>query len=199
MTANSGNRGIIIWPIAQKLFQSVMYQQRPRWTGGRPIPVGSMCHSGTRPVLPWDDSDRPPSINYGRVDAPPSAFRTLPLNFALCELGINPIDPSNIRIQSYSNRVVITQPSVVHSLKPMPATFFSLSGVTRDNTGVPLGGCVVELYPTATDHGQEKTISNADGLYYFKSGVRGLNYYVVAYKAGGTDVFGTTKNTLVVT
>lgn len=47
MLATSSQRGgPIIWPLRAKLFHPVFLQQRPRWTGWRPIPV---------PVasLPW--------------------------------------------------------------------------------------------------------------------------------------------------
>lgn len=189
MLANSAGRGQIIWPIAVKLFRSVMLQQRPRFTGWRVIPE--------RPVLPWDDSDRPPQINFGRVDLPMIAAYTTPDNFALVALQIRPILPSNNRLPSYSNPSVSKQPAVVHHLMPPPATFFTITGRTLDSGGAALATCAVDLFETLTDIRTGSTTSNGDGYFYFKA-ERGKTYYMVAYKAGGTDVAGTTVNTLVV-
>jgi hypothetical protein len=74
-----------------------------------------------------------------------------------------------------------------------------ISGVTRDNSGAVLGGCVVELYETATDIALFKTTSDATtGAFTFTCArFSPATHYLVAYKAGGTDVAGTSVNTLV--
>lgn len=201
MTADSGNRGQIIWPIAQKLFRSVMLQRRPRWTGGRRIPVGDARNTGTRPTLPWDDSDRPPSINYGKVDGPPTASATLPINFALCALGINTIRPSSIRKPSFSNESVSKQPAVVHSMKPMPAAVFTISGISKDNAGSVIANCTMSLFRVDYDSGNNliykfisQVISDASGNYSFEVN-RTSTYRVTGDNSGGT-VFGITNNNL---
>lgn len=203
MVANSGNRGQVIWPIAQKLFKSVMCQQRPRWTGGRRIGVGSDRFAGTRPPLPWDDTDRPPVINYGRVDKPPIASMTLPKNFSLCALRVVPVSLSDIRVQQINSPLVNKQPSVVHSLKPMPATTFYISGVSKDNTGAVLGNCIMSLFRVEKDPTNpnydiytfiSRCISDASGNYYFNVGLS------MSYQITGTDgaetVWGITLNNL---
>jgi hypothetical protein len=200
MLADSQGRGNIIWPIAQKLFQSVMLQQRPKWTGGLRISVGSMRHAGTRPTLPWDDGDRPPVIAFSRYDTPPRAFHTTSRNFALCALNTRRENLSEIEDphKAVQYGLLNYQPAVVHALKPLPATFFTISGVTRDSANTPLASCAVDLFETNTDIRIGSTTSNLDGNFYFK-GERGKTYYIVAYKAGGTDVAGTTVNTLTAT
>lgn len=73
-------------------------------------------------------------------------------------------------------------------------------GITKDSTGVILGGCVVDLYETAFDVKIASTISDpATGAYEFSGLTSGLNFYVVAYKAGSPDVAGTTVNSLAAT
>lgn len=72
----------------------------------------------------------------------------------------------------------------------------SIAGVTRAATGVPLGGCTVKLYRTATDELVETGVSDGSGVYSFATVGPGQNYYVVAYLPGSPDVAGTTVNTL---
>ncbi len=196
MLANSRGRGMIIFPIAQKIFHSVLLQQRPRWTRGLTIPVGSTRHHGTRPSLPWDDSDRPPSINFGRNDKNPDTSKVLDANFGLCALGVQPINPSVIKKPHFG--LLGTQPSVVHPQKPMPAKYWVVSGVTKDSTGAVLGSCVVQLFRTIDDGIMDEITSNAStGAFEFRSASNPSNtHYVVAYKAGAPDVAGTTVNTI---
>lgn len=198
MTANSGNRGQIIWPIAQKLFRSVMNQQRPRWTGGRRIPVGDSRNAGTRPVLPWNFSDRPPVINFGRNNTPPVAADVLPGNFALCAVVIQPVIPSKL-----TKLTKLKKPSVVHSLKPMPTAVFKLTGVSKDSAGAVLSSCTMSLFRVDYDSGRNivytflgQTISDASGNYSFNVNTNS-NYRVTGDKGGGTPVAGITLNTLI--
>ena len=76
---------------------------------------------------------------------------------------------------------------------------FTVSGTTRDLGGVALGGCVVSLYRTSDDAFMGEVTSNADGTFTLSASDGTLAYYLVAYKAGGTDVMGTTVNTLTLT
>jgi hypothetical protein len=84
-------------------------------------------------------------------------------------------------------------------------TRYTVSGVTRDSAGAALGDCSVEIYETVSGLLRGATVSDANGNYTFD--VTGgeavdiygnlLTFFVVAYKAGAPDVFGTTVNTLV--
>jgi hypothetical protein len=74
---------------------------------------------------------------------------------------------------------------------------FTISGVTLDSAGAVLGGVHVELFDTATDLVESRTISDATtGTYVFHV-TPSSTKYAVAYKAGTPDVAGTTVNTLV--
>lgn len=87
-------------------------------------------------------------------------------------------------------------PSVVHELLPSPTRVLTISGVTKDSSGVALGSCVVRLYRTLDDQQMESVTSDASGNFTLKSIGPAQTYYLVAYKPGGTDVAGTTLNTL---
>jgi hypothetical protein len=181
--------GPIIWPLAAKLAQPIFMQKRPIWTGGLAIP--------SLPVLPWNDSDRPPSIAFGQVEYAATAADTLPVGFAQCALGTVSVplaqflQPRRPRATAEWARI----PAVVRA-KP-PAVFFQIGGQTKDSTGAALGGCTVGLFVTATGVRIETAVSNADGYFYFKSPAQAATHYVVAYLAGSPDVAGTTLNTLV--
>ena len=71
-----------------------------------------------------------------------------------------------------------------------------ITGITKDSGGAPIGGCTVKLYRTSDDVMVLSTISDGSGNYTFAPVNRGVQYYVVAYKAGAPDVSGTTLNTL---
>ena len=71
---------------------------------------------------------------------------------------------------------------------------YSISGVTRDSGGTPLGGVVVDLFLTADDTKIAATVS--DGAGNFSFGATAGPYYLVAYKTGTPDVAGTSVNTL---
>jgi hypothetical protein len=188
-----GTTSPIIWPLLAKLNPILAAQQRPRWTGGRPV--------SKLPSLPWDDMDRPPSINYGRTDLPPTAMSTMPSNFGLCAIRLISVRPSEISKPPYAQ--AIRQPAVVHAIKPLPPKYYSITGITKDSSGNVLANCVVELHrtiiPTNTDVITivDRTTSDANGVFEFRSAATVSNYYLVAYKAGSPDVAGTTVNTLV--
>lgn len=74
---------------------------------------------------------------------------------------------------------------------------FGVLGVTRDVYGSPLGGCTVKLYRTSTDEMVYSIVSDPQGNYLVQSPYYPDQHYIVIYKAGAPDVFGTTANTLV--
>lgn len=76
---------------------------------------------------------------------------------------------------------------------------FAISGTTRDANGVPLGGCAVHLFESATDLKVAETVSDGSGLFTFTVGTNSGTFYVVAYKPDAPDRFGTTVNTLLAT
>lgn len=80
---------------------------------------------------------------------------------------------------------------------PLPVQVLRIFGVTKDSTGAALGGCTVKLYRTADDVLVDAVVSDGSGNYEFRSASLSTAYYVMAYKAGGTDVAGVTVNTLV--
>lgn len=71
---------------------------------------------------------------------------------------------------------------------------FTVSGVTRDSTGAPIGGCAVELFLSDGDTKVDAVVSNGAGAFVFAATAG--PYYLVAYKAGVPDVAGTSVNTL---
>lgn len=73
----------------------------------------------------------------------------------------------------------------------------TISGVTRDSSGVALGACTVDLFRTIDNVFIGQTISDGSGNYIFDGVQQGFTYYVVAYLAGAPDTAGTTLNTLV--
>lgn len=80
---------------------------------------------------------------------------------------------------------------------PLPATKYSISGVTKDSTGAVIAGCNVSLFRTIDNLFMEMVTSDASGNFSFFTVGLAEQYYVVAYKAGSPDVAGTTANTLV--
>jgi hypothetical protein len=83
---------------------------------------------------------------------------------------------------------------------PLPTSPQTLliSGVTRDSAGAALGGCVVDLFRTASDERVQTVTSDGSGNYAFLPVNNGNGpYYIVAYKAGSPDQAGTTVNTVV--
>lgn len=87
-----------------------------------------------------------------------------------------------------------TAPLMPASL-PLPTASFFITGTTKDSSGVALASCLLDLYRTSDDASMSRTISDGSGAYSFSVG-QGQRYYIVAYKAGGPDVAGTTVNTL---
>ena len=81
--------------------------------------------------------------------------------------------------------------------QPFLARTPAVIGITKDSSGAPLGGCTVHLFLTDADLEIDQTVSDAaTGAFALFATVSGT-LYIVAYKPGGPDVFGTTENTLV--
>jgi hypothetical protein len=73
----------------------------------------------------------------------------------------------------------------------------SITGVTMDSAGSPLGSCTIHVFLTADDTEVDQFDSAAvTGVYAYYPTVSGP-FYLVAYLAGSPDVAGTTVNTLV--
>ena len=76
---------------------------------------------------------------------------------------------------------------------------FSISGITRDASGVALGECAVDLFLSAEDTLVAQTVSDGSGNYSFVVNGNSQNYYIRAYKVGSPDMAGTSVNTLLAT
>lgn len=189
----TGSKTPLIWPLLNKLNPRTAYQQRPR--SANPMGVVRL------PTTPWDECDRPRGPVYGPIEGTPTLWE-----LALWNIGLASIGAQSIRLRNFLTnpraRPISDQskrPGVIHALEPLPARVATITGVTRDNAGVILGGCVVELYETATDISLFKTTSDAStGAFNFICArFSPATHYIVAYKAGSPDKAGTTVNTLV--
>lgn len=69
-------------------------------------------------------------------------------------------------------------------------------GVTRDAQGSPLAACTVRVFRTSDGALVHETISDANGA-FLGCAYDGNTYFLVFYKSGVPDVFGTTVNTLI--
>jgi len=167
-------------------------QQRPRWTGWRGIPEF--------PTLPWSDEDRPPQINFARLDVAPNAGYMLPSNFGLCVLNQLSVERKLLRTQTYNS--MFMRPAVVHPIKPLPVLpAQSITGVSRDSNGNPLGGCTCSLLRVVNTGSTplfvhvDTTVSDGSGNYSFRASA-GFLYRVTFDLAGSPDRAGITTKTL---
>lgn len=73
-----------------------------------------------------------------------------------------------------------------------------IAGITQDNAGAVLGGCIVDLFVVGSNVWIAQVVSDAvTGAYSFPVATNdGTAYFVRCFKAG-TPVFGTSDNTLV--
>lgn len=71
---------------------------------------------------------------------------------------------------------------------------YAITGVTRDASGTPLGSVNVTMYLTGTDAVVARTVSDGSGSFSFPATAG--PYYLVFYKLGTPDVFGSSVNTL---
>lgn len=69
-------------------------------------------------------------------------------------------------------------------------------GITRDRYGTPLAGCTVRVFRSSDGALVNETVSDANGA-FIGNVYDGSTYFLVTYKAGVPDVFGTTVNTLI--
>ena len=74
---------------------------------------------------------------------------------------------------------------------------FGVTGITRDQYGSILGGVTVKLFRTGNDEKLDQTVSDAAGLYLLNTPYYPETHYLLFYKAGSPDVFGSSVNTLI--
>lgn len=78
---------------------------------------------------------------------------------------------------------------------------FGIIGVTRDVWGAPIGGVTCKLFRTTGDLYKDvkidETISDPLGNYMLSTPFYPDTHYVVMYKTGSPDIFGSSVNTLI--
>lgn len=72
----------------------------------------------------------------------------------------------------------------------------SLTGISRDANGLPLGNCTIKMFRNWDDAMIASTVSDGSGNYTLYPPSSGP-YYLVEYLAGSPDVAGISKNNLV--
>lgn len=77
--------------------------------------------------------------------------------------------------------------------QPFTERNYTISGITRDQSGNALGNCTLDLVNVATNIVEQTGISDASGNYSFVVDKTKL-WQVIAYKAGAPDVTGATTN-----
>ena len=92
-------------------------------------------------------------------------------------------------------RAVTKRNPVEVVISGVPVAKWAIQGVTRNGSGVALGGCTVHVFLSSTDAEQGITVSDVSGNYSV-SVQPSASHYCVAYLAGSPDVAGTTVNTL---
>jgi hypothetical protein len=70
-------------------------------------------------------------------------------------------------------------------------------GVTRDVYNSPLGGVTCKLFRTSDDAKIDQIVSDPSGNYLLSSPYYPDAHFIVTYKTGSTDVFGSSVNTLI--
>ena len=83
--------------------------------------------------------------------------------------------------------------------KPGSYSFYTLSGVSRDSTGAPLGGCTVKVFMTLNDTKVYETVSDGSGNWSIDVSPNPGPFYYVEYLVGTPDRAGTSINTNVPT
>lgn len=74
---------------------------------------------------------------------------------------------------------------------------FAIYGGTVDQYGSPLGGVTVKLFRTSDDCKLDQVVSGPTGCYLVSTPYYPDYHYIVEYKAGSPDVFGTSPNNLI--
>jgi len=72
-----------------------------------------------------------------------------------------------------------------------------ITGITRDQYGSPLGFCTVKMFLTSNDGLVSSVVSDGNGVYLITTPYYPDTHYLVVYKTGSPDTFGTTVNTLI--
>ena len=72
---------------------------------------------------------------------------------------------------------------------------YKIQGVTKDNTGTPIGGITVDLFLTVGDIKVDSTISDAAGNYVLFTPYQSMAHYCVG--TNNSTLAGATVNTLV--
>lgn len=76
------------------------------------------------------------------------------------------------------------------------SSFLGFPGVTRDAYGSPLGGVTVMLFQTSNRQYVTEVVSDAAGNFLVPVAFAATACFLVYYKAGSPDVFGTSLNNL---
>jgi len=94
------------------------------------------------------------------------------------------------------NRLGLVGP-VQFTRSPRSQYAFTISGVTRDSGGSPLGGCIVKLFETsAADTKIGETMSDGAGAFVLSPPTNSGTYWIAAFDVDGNPA-GVTVNTLV--
>lgn len=94
-------------------------------------------------------------------------------------------------------RAPVGPPALRFAREDYIPALYTLTGITRDNTGAVLGNCVVDLfYATGDKQRYSSTTSDANGAFTFVGGDNLSTFFAVVYKDGGTPVGGTSLQTL---
>jgi hypothetical protein len=72
-----------------------------------------------------------------------------------------------------------------------------ITGTARDAYGAPLSGALVKIFRTSDNSFIEQVIADSVGNFAASTPYYPDTHYLVLYKAGSPDVFGSTVNTLV--
>ena len=107
-------------------------------------------------------------------------------------------DPCQYAVMNPVNLINALYDKVVGFDRNLAEQNSRMSGVSRDATGVALAGCTVRLFRTSDNSLVGTTVSDGSGNWIFY-GVSGGPFYIVEYKSGAPDVFGTSPNTQVET
>ena len=112
-----------------------------------------------------------------------------------------------VRRQSIRSVRQVGNPRLLRGIVPLPAASVSITGVSRDSAGAPLGGCTCTLFRVresvsdGTGKGSyqyeqvAQTVSDGAGNYTFVVGFAGP-YRVTFDLDGAPDLAGLTINTL---
>lgn len=85
----------------------------------------------------------------------------------------------------------------VPAMLPITPKYFVISGFSRDATGAILANCTCNLFDTLSNRYIDTIISDANGYYEFHTAAPGgVTHFLVEYKVGTPDVFGTSPNNL---